>query len=307
MEMLEPIRTVAVGTSLGPASDAVVGKALELARAAGARLHLVHASILPLPYAGDPFLPWVDETAIEAQQKELRERLEQQIDRLGIDRNRELAGTTLEPGAAHQVILEAARRADARLVVVGYAEGNGKLERLLGSTADRVLRKATRPVLVLRGDLPVPPRRVLIPVDLSPLAADAFRCGLDFLIRIAGAPPPKVEALLVLEPYPRQMPYQFTHEEARVMAAHELRRFIAGGGEAAQEVWSNIRTGEPRAEILAELDDWPADLVVLGTHGRSGLERFVLGSVAASVARDASCSALVIPPEAALRAALAAA
>lgn len=305
--MLEPIRTVVVGTSLGPESDPVVAKALELARAVGARLHPVHASVLPMPYAGEPFVPWVNDDLVAAQDAALRRRLDEQMDRLGVDRARELAGMTLEPGPAHQIILEVTRRVDAGLVVVGHAEGEGKLSRLLGSTADRVLRKATRPVLVVRGELPVPPQRVLVPVDLSPLSADAFLCSLDLLRQIEGeADMPKIEALLVLEPQSRHIPFPVTTQEARVMASHELRLFISRGGEPAKGAWSNIRSGDPRAEILAEAEDWPADLVILGTHGRSGLERFVLGSVAAGVARDAACSVLVIPPESALKAALAA-
>lgn len=305
--MLEPIRTVIVGTSLGPESDPVVAKALELARAVGARLHPVHASILPMPYSGAPFVPWIDEDLIASQEAALRRRMEEQMDRLEVDRAGELAGMTLEAGPAHQVILEAARKVDAGLVVLGYAEGDDKLARLLGSTADRVLRKATRPVLIVRGGLPVPPERVLVPVDLSPLSADAFLCSLDLLRQIEGeSPMPKIEALLVLEPYPRQLPFQFNPREARVMASRELRLFIERGGEPAKGAWSSIRSGDPRAEILAEAEEWPADLVILGTHGRSGLERFVLGSVAAGVARDSGCSVLVIPPESALKAALAA-
>ncbi len=305
-QMLEPIRTIVVGTSLGPESDPIVAKALELARSLGARLHPVHATVLPLPYAGEPFVPWVDEEAIRAQEQTVRRELENQLDRLGVDRPKELSGVTMEPGTPHQLILETARRVEAGLTVLGYAEGEGKLARLLGSTADRVLRKATHPVLIVRSEMPIPPQRVLVPVDLSPLSADAYLCGLGILGQLHGEAPAKVETLLVLEPYPRQVPYQFTPREARVMASHELRLFISRAGEASRTVWSNIRTGDPRAEILAEATDWPADLVVVGTHGRSGLERFMLGSVAAGVARDAPCSVLVIPPESALKAALAA-
>jgi nucleotide-binding universal stress UspA family protein len=61
-----------------------------------------------------------------------------------------------------------------------------------------------------------------------------------------------------------------------------------------------VLSGEPRVEILRELEERPADLVVLGTHGRGGWDRLVLGSVASTVARKALCSVLVVPPEAAL-------
>jgi len=58
--------------------------------------------------------------------------------------------------------------------------------------------------------------------------------------------------------------------------------------------------GEARQEILDELSDCPADLVLLGTHGRGGLDRLVLGSVAATVARKAPCSVLMVSPDAAM-------
>jgi nucleotide-binding universal stress UspA family protein len=50
-------------------------------------------------------------------------------------------------------------------------------------------------------------------------------------------------------------------------------------------------------EILKRTGDWEADLIILGTHGRGGFERFLLGSVAADVVRHGTASVLVIPPE----------
>src|SRR5437763_4428308 len=87
------------------------------------------------------------------------------------------------------------------MIVVGAAEAP-RLARVFGSTADRVVRKASCPVLVVRGELPAPPRRVLFPVDLSPLSSEAFTLGLDWLAQIApaaaGAAPIQVEALYVV-------------------------------------------------------------------------------------------------------------
>ena len=70
--------------------------------------------------------------------------------------------------------------------------------------------------------------------------------------------------------------------------------------EAPVHVETAVLSGEARFEILRELEERPVDLVVLGTHGRGGLDRLVLGSVAATVARQAPCSVLLISPEAAL-------
>jgi nucleotide-binding universal stress UspA family protein len=60
-------------------------------------------------------------------------------------------------------------------------------------------------------------------------------------------------------------------------------------------VTGKVRVGQPVAEILAEADEWHADLLVMGTYGRSGASRFLIGSVAESVLRRVQCSVLVVP------------
>lgn len=304
--MNRQIKNILVGTSLSKASDEVIGKALELARSTKARLHVAHAYAPPASLVGDPYVPWVDPSLMQLEAQAAREAVEAQLDRLGADRGRETGSITVRPGPADRVLLDVAAVIEADLLVVGGVEPGHLLQRLLGSTADRLLRQSTCPVLVLRGDLSLPPRRVLMPVDLSPLSADACKAGLGFLEQVSAAEPPTVEALLVLVPYPRQMPFQFSPSEARHMVARELQQFVLKASEGADHVWTNLRTGDAGAEILNELREWPADLVIVGTHGYSGFTRFLLGSVAGYVAQEAPCSVLVLPPEEALRAALAA-
>jgi nucleotide-binding universal stress UspA family protein len=57
---------------------------------------------------------------------------------------------------------------------------------------------------------------------------------------------------------------------------------------------SLVRQGDPRREILEEAKAWGADLIVVGSHGRTGLERWLLGSVAEHIVRHASCSVEVV-------------
>jgi len=301
---MRQITTVLVGTSLSDASDALVGDALALARRTGARLHVAHASFLAPPFVAEPFPPWIDEESAAAAAEQARRRVEAQLARVGIDRARELDGVTVAPGAVHQVLLDAAAACGADLLVIG-SETSRAAAGLLGSTADRLLPKATRPVLIVHGRLAVPPRKVLAPVDLSPFSADAFRCGMELLAALGGGePPPRVEALLVLLRHD-WLRVEILPQEARALASDSLRRFAAQhAGPLAGTVWISLRAGHPGVEIVRELADWPADLVVLGTHGRSGLERFLLGGTATYVTHHAPCSVLVVPPEAALRSAL---
>jgi universal stress protein A len=61
-----------------------------------------------------------------------------------------------------------------------------------------------------------------------------------------------------------------------------------------QKVDTRVVEGEPRASILAVAAEWRPDCLVLGSHGRKGLEKFLLGSVAQSVAQHASCSVIIV-------------
>ena len=283
------IETVLIGTALDEHSEGVVKAGAALARALGAKAHLVHAFAPPMGFAG-PLSPepWLDEY-LKLEQDRLRKALEEQA------RNAGGAETSLEIGTPHRILSDLAERLGAGLLVVGATEG-GRIARLLGSTADRVLRRAPCPVLVVRGALPVPPERVVAAVDLSPLSAEAFRRGLG-LLRGLGATS-AVDVLFVLSVLQRQVAPQFTPEQVDRFAAEELDRFVAAhAGADASGLRRKVRTGNVREEILEELREDHVDLVVLGTHGLGGFDRMAIGSVAADVAREAPCSVLVIPPE----------
>ena len=291
--MSKPLKTIVIGTSLTEASDSVVRSGAALARATGASPWLVHA-YLPLtlpPEAG------LDARWIEEEERSLREGLLEQARRTGLF---ELQGFFPEQirlviGPPHREIVDLAQRVEAGLVVVGAAESR---HGLLGSTADRVIRKAPCPVLVVRSEIAFVPTRVEIPVDLSPVSAHAFGQGLDFLEQI-GAPLSEAEVLFVLNPFEVGGSIQFTQKQIERFATEELQRFVkTNRPESERPRLTRVRTGYARKEILAAIAERRADLAVLGTHGRSGFERLMLGSVAQGVLKDASCNLLIVPAEA---------
>ncbi len=69
----------------------------------------------------------------------------------------------------------------------------------------------------------------------------------------------------------------------------------AGSKRPAREF---VPVGNAAAEIVKTAKDWPADLIVIGGHGRGRIERALLGSVADAVLRHAPCPVLIVPPEA---------
>lgn len=295
--MMKKFDTLLIGTSLTEASDPVVQSGVLLARRAGAKVHLAHAYSPPMTYSGAPFFPdYSIGEVLKAERAALQRQIDDQIARLGIDRT-ELAGIHLAVGPAHRFLVDTARELGADLIVVGSTE-SPRLAKIFGSTADRVVRKAVCPVLVVRGELRVPPGRALLPVDLSPLSAEAFEAGLHFLAWIGGGAPPALEALFVMSELDRQaLAPRATDNEVEQLAGQQLKRFIILHSTGVPwKIEGVVEAGFVDTEILDRIAATSPDLVLLGTHGRGGFERFLLGSVAATVIRQGTCSVLVIPP-----------
>lgn len=290
---MKPLKNIVIGTSLTDFSDGVVRIGLAIAKATGATPWIIHAGSILL----DPSGRGLDAFWNEKNWNNLRELLDEQARRTWLDA---LPGFSpdqvrLVVGAPHREIVGLARSVQADLVVIGAAEST----RMLGSTADRVIRQASCPVLAVRSEEAFPPLRVEIPVDLSPVSANALRQGLSLLTQI-GFPSSKAEVLFVLSPFEVGGSVNFTPEQLQRFAAEELRRFMAlHTTDEVRPKSTQVRIGYAKEEILAALGEKEADLAVLGTHGRSGFERLVLGSVAAGVLQSAGCNLLIVPPDAA--------
>ncbi|HEX5760626.1 MAG TPA: universal stress protein [Thermoanaerobaculia bacterium] len=295
-----PLRRIVVGSSLEEGNDEVVRASLELARAAGAEVDLIHA-LAPLPgFLGEE--PVEPAALREEGLARHREALRRQVETAGMPEARVRRCEVLE-GPPARILVQAARDGDADLIVVGAKVPGKAFRERLGSTADRVVRTAPCPVLVLRGGLRVPPARVVAAVDHSPLSTEAFRRALGILAQVAQGAPARVDVLHVHTflkfVADRQAEPRLTEEEAERRSAAELEQLVERERAATPLALRAVaRSGDPRTEILAALGRG-VDLAVLGTHGRSGFDRFLMGSVAATVVRQARCSVLVVPPAAA--------
>ncbi len=296
---IRPLESVVIGTSLGEESDEVVRIGLAVAQRASARIHLVHA------VQSEPHTLGFEAGVMQERVDGCREQLRRQVERLGLGEP-ELASSRVIVGVPHRVLIEAAKEAQGDLIVVGATGAGPFAAELLGSTADRVLRKATCPVLIARAPLPIPPQHVLAPVDLSKLSAEALYSGLHLLAHLCGSQAVEVRVVYAQSFFDALALRQRTGEgctieQARRSAADELRRFVLENRpERPFEVETEVLAGEARSEILRELGEHPADLLVMGTHGCSGFDRLVPGSVFSSVVRKAPCSVLAISPDAAL-------
>jgi nucleotide-binding universal stress UspA family protein len=170
--------------------------------------------------------------------------------------------------------------ADVDLVVIG-PRGNGLLKGLhIGSTADWLLRCPGPPLVIARDDNPV--QRVLACVDGSGLADAAVAA----LARLPWVDDLDVEVVLVDEGVEGQE--QHARQAAATLGAQGARVTIT-----VLPPNPFVAASNPRYQILQALERTQPDLLVLGTRGLSGLARMLVGSVASTVAREASCSVLL--------------
>lgn len=144
-------------------------------------------------------------------------------------------------------------------------------------------------------------KRVLCAVDFS----EHSRRALDHAVAIARWYEASVTALYVYSLAPVAAvgpgalafePIVLTEVDRRRLRA-DVQAFAAGESAPGVTLHAAIREGFPATEIVAHAESMPADLLVLGTHGRSGLERLFLGSVAERVLRHAPCPVLTVPAQ----------
>lgn len=221
--------------------------------------------------------------------------LQAQLDALPVERATERILVT--SGRAFMEIIRQARTGDCELIVVG-AHGKHKIQDwFIGTTAERVVSKSDRPVLVSRADEPAPYREVVLAVDFSRGCQDAIRMARRLAANNARFTlahvyelwfePRLTESDLSREVYDRIL----EQEEARLL--DELKAFGRATGLDHQRLRFEIRQGHPGPGLLDIAREVGADLIACGTHGMSGVQYVLLGSVAQHLLRQAHCDVLI--------------
>jgi nucleotide-binding universal stress UspA family protein len=226
-------------------------------------------------------------------------------------RAKQTATTQVLMGSPRRVVSAYAQEWGADLIVVG-SHGHGPIGRFfLGSVAQGILRTASCSVEIVRypAGSRTPsshPMKVLVATDGSECSLTAARSvaarpwpvGTVFKIlsveELVSMPVP-VEVSSLAAIYPASLLEELmTTARARAVGAVECtRKILVQAGLTVLEQNQNL-AGDPRRIILDTAETWPADLIALGSHGRHGLDRILMGSVAESVAVHAHCSVVVV-------------
>ncbi|MWG36042.1 hypothetical protein GQS65_16360 [Halomarina oriensis] len=165
---------------------------------------------------------------------------------------------------------------------------------VVGSIAAQVVRHAPVPVLTTAADVEWDVETVLVPTDGSSYAEEAADHAFDLAARYDAT----VHAVSVVDQDAVGFDVRSTRltEALREQAQAAVDRLVARAEERAVVASGTVVDGHAATEILETVETADAGLVVLGTHGRSGVRRLLLGSVTEVVVRGATVPVLSVPP-----------
>jgi nucleotide-binding universal stress UspA family protein len=281
---------IVVASDLSPRSSRALMRARQLAAEHDAGISILHVLDQNLP-----------RRLLRSFSEQIREELQQQAHRCGVHLNGANSADVVSGSA--QTIVDHADELGAQLVALGMHDRGLTEEPRFGTKTEHVLRSARMPVLIVSDRASGPYRRVAIGVDFSALSRAALRTAVGI------APAAKHHLLHVYEvPFKVRLYSPEIAEEFRKQSMQETRAFLVGevrtmaeAGIAAADPRQFIvatARGEPSRVLRREADRVRAELLVVGSHGRSGIARFFLGSVAASLIAHPPCDLLVVqhPP-----------
>lgn len=300
--MTEPHRTILVPLDGSEFAERALAPALALAIRAGGTIHLVSAvSTFPIFQPSDPNRDqapgWFAEEGVRTQAY-----LEKVRARIMADAPGQAVEIHALAGRPAARILQAIKDLDAELVVMS-THGRGALGRIwVGSVADRVMREASCPVLLIpSGDRVEFSTSILVPMDGS----EGAEAALDEAERLARLWEGRLTlATVIPRPQSVAVPYldlSAETERMRMDREEEMRTYLDKVAAPLQEGGLRVDTMTSRADEVAPglvrlAEQSRSGLVVMGTQGRGGVARLFLGSVASRMVRSSPIPVLLVPP-----------
>ncbi|MCB9894369.1 MAG: universal stress protein [Planctomycetes bacterium] len=293
--MINKIKRIVVPTDFSDTADTAIKLSTELADYYSANLDLVNVvDATVYAYAGYPFA---------SLSKELMTGAETALNKVKLTLKNGKLNRYLLSGSPAREIADHAKRHKAELIVIG-THGHGAVARFfLGSVADRVVHEADCDVIVTKqpkGKIKHPKKktkpfsRILFPTDFS----DTSKRALDKAIAFTEDMDAELFVMHTIDDS-----LISTHvEEERHLILKELRRHALDEmrKQLPSELMDNFETigavkrGDPGKQIAAYAETHHCDLIVMGTHGRTGIERALIGSVADKVVRRAKCPVYLV-------------
>lgn len=279
------MKHILVATDLTARSDRAMERAFALARETGAALTILHV---------------VDDELPAAVADQLKAEAEAAIDRICMGpaaRGVAPVDRRVAFGRGFEQILRAAEVVEADLLVLGLHRNESGRGLFTGTTVERVIRHGQVPVLVVRDRADGPYRRILVGVDFSPYSRRAAEFVLGEL--------PAAEVVLV---HAYDVPFRGLitgrsdrdevskrhQQQFDAMVEGEMKAFLASLPEGGAGLKRVMREGSVHEVIMDQVAQRKPDLLVIGTHGRTGVAHALFGSTAEDLLNAPPCDVLAV-------------
>ncbi|OZV68088.1 universal stress protein [Winogradskyella aurantia] len=271
----------------GPSSKNLEKVAIDIAQTFHSKIILIH--VLPDDVVNPKVKSLLDETAL-SKLKEISATLKGH----GI----EVEDPLIEYGSAHEAIIKAASTVKANFILIGSGSHPKDDKFPLGTTTERIIQNSEKPVLVIKENSSLNVKKILCPIDFSEASKRALTNAIIMARRFKAQ-------LTILSVCELQTPSWFSSKgdidkenEARFTKhSDEYDTFLKQFNLQDVEWIKENKKGNPAQEILNTIKANKIDLLVMGTNGRTGINRMIMGSVTEKVIREVPCSFLTLKSE----------
>jgi nucleotide-binding universal stress UspA family protein len=291
------LKTILVPTDFSSLSQQAIRWAKFMAHPWKGNVHLVHVHDFEFAVPAEIAVDLISPVAVDLM---LQEELNRVAAKHGLPHPKKTCH--LENGRAYNQIEKLAKEIPADLIVTSTHGFKGLQHVLLGSTAERIVRHSTRPVLVARlaksGRMRAPRlQKIVVPLDFSKCSERGLRYAIElarsfgarlFLLHIV-----RLDYRLMADGYALYAAEEIM-KSAHETAEKEMRRLVSATDFGKVKFETAIETGSPEIRVCSYAHQKGADIIVTSTHGRTGLQHMLIGSVAEYIVRSAECPVLVV-------------
>ena len=282
------LKRLLLATDLSARSDRALDRAIQLARVHKAHLSILHVLDEELP---DAVLTQLVHTA----ETEITEYLKKLVPKNDVD-----FSVRVRAGRDYREILDAATSDDCNLIILGRHRNESTDRSLRGTTMERVIRHGIHPVLVVAERMDAPYRRVMLGIDFSVVSRLAVRAAVvlspDANFHFVHAFHPPFEGFLKGQEIRNELAVEHSDRLTKLIAEEMdmLTRSRKPQPAAGSRIHNIVRNGGVIDVLRNEAMRIKPDLIVIGTHSRTGLARAILGSVAEDLLNSPPCDVLAV-------------
>lgn len=276
------IKNILVAIDFMDATENVLKNAINFAKTFNSKITLIH--VLPDDINNEKVSQLIESTVAE----KLKE-ANDSITKEGIETDTPI----LQYGNFIYRIIEASEVTNANLIIVGSGNKSKSDAFQLGTTAEKLIRKCHKPVFVIKNGQTLQINNIICPVDFSKESARALNSAI-IATRMLNA------KLVILSVYPRfnisivKLDPAEVNELRHSELKKEFTEFLEDFNLVDLNYETQILGGDTAEEILKAITDNNSDLLIMGTTGRSGFSKILMGSVTEKVIREVPCSFLTL-------------